>query len=380
MAQQAQALAMRSHNAALESVARVNSGLALIGLRRKEEGLKLLSEVAQQLRAAGNLESLSHVLQGQAQLLETVGDAAGALKAYRAQQALATEAALHDQQAQVLTLQEQFDATQREHDKRQLIENRALNNEALRRHELELRLWGLSVLLGMLLLPVLWLWYARTRAAQQALTLSTERLRRQSQTDALTGLPNRHHWLHHIQHQPLASGALYLIDLDHFKHINDQYGHAAGDEVLIETAQRLRSVLREQDLVVRWGGEEFLILMPDCGPAQMDVLAQRLLEALAQPPVLTQAGRLAVSGSIGFAAFPLLPQGVALPWEAAIGLVDAVMYLAKQRGRNRACGVHRLALANVAELAQCVQDVAQAWRSGRLELLEWLGPNPERSL
>ncbi len=378
-AQQALALATRSQYAALEQQARLYSGLALMGLHRREESFKLLDAVAAQLRAAGNLEALAEAWRSQARLLEQVGEPARALRAYRAEQALALEVALQDQQAQVLTLQEQFEAAQREADKRQLTETRALHNEALRQSRLQARLWSLSVLLGLLLLPVLWLWYARTRAAQRALKLSTERLRRQSQTDALTGLPNRHHWHERVSGQPLAVGVLYLIDLDHFKQINDEHGHAAGDEVLIEVAQRLRTVLREQDWVVRWGGEEFLVLMPHGGPELADVLALRLLSALAEPPMLTQAGALAVTASVGYAVFASPPECLAVPWESAIELVDALMYRAKLHGRNRACGFPSLPVADVPDvpaLAACVQALALDAQALPLPVTELCGPLP----
>jgi len=149
--------------------------------------------------------------------------------------------------------------------------------------------------------------------------------------------------------------------------------------VLIEVAQRLRTVLREQDWVVRWGGEEFLILMPHGGPELADVLALRLLSALAEPPVLTQAGALWVTASVGYAVFSAAPECLAVPWESAIELVDALMYRAKLHGRNRACGLQRLPVADVPDmpaLAACVQALALDAHALPLAVTELCGPLP----
>lgn len=410
-ATQALELARRTHYRDLEDLARINMGLALLGMKRREEGLAILRDVNEAQRQAGNLTGLSEVLLEQAALLEQLGDPGGALKAYRAEQALAQDVALHEQQTQVLTLREQFDASERERSRRRLIEERQLQQELLRRQRLQVRLWGLSALLGLLLVPVLWLWYARTRAAQQALRHSTERLRRQSLTDPLTGLPNRRMGQERMPGRAPARGALYLIDLDHFKQINDRHGHAVGDEVLVEVAQRLRSVLREPDLVLRWGGEEFLVLVDEADIRGAHLLARRLLVTLADPPVRTQAGELRVTGSVGYVEFRpavagtqtagasaeaqggmsagALAEGAVggaagVPpadpppcWDQAFQLADALMYLAKTRGRNRACGLHGLPATGVADLASRSAALAQAWAQARVDIVETAGPQPQ---
>ena len=160
---------------------------------------------------------------------------------------------------------------------------------------------------SLLLLAVVASLARRLRTHNRRLSVSNEKLRQQAQIDPLTGLSNRHH----LQATMAARGAdaglegtLYLIDIDHFKRINDRYGHAGGDAVLIEIARRLRATLRDDDLIVRWGGEEFLVLVRAMPAAEAEALAQRLLAALADAPVVHEGRPVAVSASIGYGVFP----------------------------------------------------------------------------
>lgn len=151
--------------------------------------------------------------------------------------------------------------------------------------------------------------------------------------DELTGVFNRHCLdqtiLAEMERQdryrePLS---LVMLDLDYFKNVNDQYGHDIGDSVLTQTAQRVGAAIRETDLLFRWGGEEFLILMPHTDSAGAVILAEKLRQAIADKPVLV-AG--IVTGSFGVAE--------RFPGESRIGWfrrVDAAVYRAKNTGRNR---------------------------------------------
>jgi diguanylate cyclase (GGDEF)-like protein len=171
-------------------------------------------------------------------------------------------------------------------------------------------------------------------------------------------------------------GSLLLVDIDHFKRINDRFGHAAGDRVLVEVARRLTEATREQDLVVRWGGEEFLIHVRDHGTAEVDRVAQRLLDAVAGQPVAYEGRDIGVTGSVGYASFPLGKAPLALSWERAIDLVDTALYLAKAHGRNRGYGVRALQAANPADVAEVAASLEDAWRAGRVTLQQLQGPPP----
>jgi len=169
-----------------------------------------------------------------------------------------------------------------------------------------------------------------------------------SLTDPLTQLRNRRYFEQVIGScaaEALAPGArgellLFMIDLDHFKAINDTHGHAAGDAVLAQCAQRLRGVARAHDHLVRWGGEEFVLLLRSGSRHDAPAVAQRLLQAVASPAFELPGGQaLAVTCSVGWCAFPAAP-GTAGPasWHETLQRADANLFEAKRAGRNRAVG------------------------------------------
>jgi diguanylate cyclase (GGDEF)-like protein len=162
--------------------------------------------------------------------------------------------------------------------------------------------------------------------------------------------------------------AMFLLDVDHFKHINDTYGHGAGDAVLREIADALREILRETDMIVRWGGEEFLAFLPAVPRGSLDEVARRLLAGIPQRPIDYQGTPLSVNVSIGFAPFPLAPGAGAISWERAINIVDMALYLAKGHGRNRAYGVRGLAGLDPAAMDEIEHDIEKAWRAGLVDL------------
>ncbi|POR40490.1 GGDEF domain-containing protein [Methylobacterium sp. V23] len=159
-----------------------------------------------------------------------------------------------------------------------------------------------------------------------------------AETDSLTGLSNRRGLQKLLRlrlpapgRQPL--GAVLILDLDHFKSINDRYGHASGDAVLATFAARLTATLRTTDLVARWGGEEFLVVLPGAGPQELLPVAERLRAAVAEAPFPHRSGALTVTVSIGVA----MMGRDAASFEEATRQADAALYQAKAQGRNRVC-------------------------------------------
>jgi diguanylate cyclase (GGDEF)-like protein len=142
----------------------------------------------------------------------------------------------------------------------------------------------------------------------------------------------------------------YIIDVDHFKEVNDIHGHAAGDELLSEMTKRIQSAIRMSDILVRWGGEEFLVVSRYTERAEAATLASRVLRAIGKEPFRLKSAPepLRRTCSVGWAAFPWFcnaPEVV--PYEMVVELADRGLYAAKQGGRNRAVGV----LAVEADLA-----------------------------
>ncbi|MFZ2988049.1 diguanylate cyclase domain-containing protein [Ideonella sp.] len=377
LAQQALPLSQALHFSQAEQLANTNSGLALIAMKRKDEGLLLVREAMAQQQRADEIVSLAETHSELGRYLELGGYHDEALEVYRNHRLVAREAFRRDQQRALVELQEGFEAERRRHAFELLTDDNQLKQEALRQSELRFRQWALATAVAATALALLLLGYLRMRSTQRVLRLSTERLKLQSEQDALTGLANRRHFQMRSgmsEGRDLAQGTLYLLDLDHFKRINDRFGHAAGDAVLIEAARRLKAVVREQDLVVRWGGEEFLILVEAEGAEQVELLAERLLAALASVPVVAGTAHIAVTASIGFASFPLHPGQLDVPWAMAIDLVDSAMYIAKTQGRNRAVGIRRMPADGLAALETLMQDLEAAWRDGVIQLVEFQGP------
>ena len=168
----------------------------------------------------------------------------------------------------------------------------------------------------------------RLKQLQDALRRQSTELDRLSRTDALTGLHNRRHVEEHLLAHESGSRrygyalAILVVDVDHFKAVNDRSGHAAGDAVLRQVAELLRSTVRFEDLVGRWGGEEFVVIAPHTDVPAARVLAERLRTAVA-------AGTAGVTVSIGGSA------AVASSAAALLATADANLYAAKDAGRDR---------------------------------------------
>jgi diguanylate cyclase (GGDEF)-like protein/PAS domain S-box-containing protein len=168
-------------------------------------------------------------------------------------------------------------------------------------------------------------------------TLAAQHAEHMARYDSLTGLPNRA-YLREVLEQALARAArqrwrlaVLFIDLDGFKRINDNLGHAAGDEVLKVTAQRLSGLMRRSDLVARLGGDEFVALVEDAGDAHaLTALARRMLTLIGEP-ILFDGRPYQVTGSVGISLYP----DDAMSSETLLCHADAAMYVAKEQGKNR---------------------------------------------
>lgn len=177
----------------------------------------------------------------------------------------------------------------------------------------------------------------RVRAGRRIADLE-QKLRMKASHDALTGLYNRGAIIEILQkeltrHQRNKhSFAIVFGDLDHFKRINDDFGHLAGDTVLREAASRISSVLRPYDALGRYGGEELLIVLPGCDAGEATEIAERVRRVVCDQPIVTDAGEVPASLSMGVA---VIAAGQQISFNALIHLADAALYLAKHKGRNR---------------------------------------------
>jgi diguanylate cyclase (GGDEF)-like protein len=374
-------LAREVKNLSSESVALANAGLASIALGRHEEGQALVKQSLMLEERVGSLTEQLGIQEELGLMLEKVGLLRQAWAALSEHRRLANEVFQRQHQQAVLELQEGYDADRRQREMAALQVDNSLKEATLDRRDLQQRLWAAGVTAGVLLLALVAVLLRRMRRSNTQLHSSNEQLKVASERDPLTGLANRRHLLAAMERSASAGsgfqGAMLLIDIDHFKRINDQHGHAAGDAVLVDVARRLRGALRDQDLTVRWGGEEFLIVVEGLPQGEVEALAQRLLLAIGGTPVVLDASgsqRLTVTASIGFAVFPIEPARLPLSWERAIDLVDTAMYLAKAHGRNRAYGVRALHEEEGAAATAQPGRLESAWRDGRADLTHLQGP------
>ena len=181
----------------------------------------------------------------------------------------------------------------------------------------------------------------RRRRYQDRLRTNYERSLSMALTDVLTGVYNRRYALRHMEGLMKRVGdtgkalSVMVCDLDRFKSVNDTYGHAAGDEVLKQFAQRATQCMRNIDMVARFGGEEFVILLPDTEGDNALKAAERLCNKIGSTPMDVADApdrKLTVTVSIGVASTTM-----AMPGEELIKLADAALYRAKQGGRNQVC-------------------------------------------
>ena len=172
-----------------------------------------------------------------------------------------------------------------------------------------------------------------------ALAHSSARDRQVARRDPLTGCPNRRAFSEIFERESARSRRLrqglsvLFLDIDHFKGVNDRLGHVVGDRVLQLVARRLDALVRDTDYVFRWGGEEFLVLLPHTRPSEASTMAERIRAAVARHGFIAQDGREAVhiTVSIGVAGTSEPPERA----EGLIALADTLVYQAKNAGRNR---------------------------------------------
>jgi diguanylate cyclase (GGDEF)-like protein len=178
--------------------------------------------------------------------------------------------------------------------------------------------------------------------ANERLRLANLALAEESHTDSLTALHNRRHLLAQLP-GVLATGAsvgVMLIDLDNFKQVNDRYGHPTGDNVLYAIGRLLADARRGSDLTVRWGGEEFLLLLNGVDSASALATAERLRRDIAAQDFGDgRGGRIRLTCSIGFSLHPLAEETSNETFEAALELADLALYRAKRDGRNLSIGL-----------------------------------------
>ena len=374
--EQALPVMRRHHDQRNERILLHNAALARLGLGQITGAKKDMEQMLTLWQNSGSGDE-AQALREFGDALAAAGDLRGALELYHRERKLTDDMMARNREAALKELQARYDREAKQRNIELLERDNTLKTAQIENRALLQRIWTLVA--ATLALAVLFavLLYLRVRETQRQLVQSQARLRVQSERDALTGLANRRHFQDVMLArggQRAFEGSLLLVDIDHFKHVNDRHGHAAGDEVLVEVAHRLAQAVREDDLVVRWGGEEFLVFAPALKADALEAFAERLLHGIGGTAIDTASGALRVTASIGHAHFPLAPHQVQLSWERALNLADMALYTAKSLGRNRAIGIEAVQAQDAESLAAMEADFERAWTEGHVTLRTIEGP------
>jgi diguanylate cyclase (GGDEF)-like protein len=367
------------------AIAQSNIGIAQMGQGKVAEGAAAVRAALKFSKDAGAKTDQESALGELGAMYEQLNMYKEAVATIREQQMLATELFRADREKSVAALQEQFDSVQRDKQIELLARENSLKDAEINNRRLQQAVTMLGAVVTVMAGVFVFLLYRRVRKTNQKLREANQQLEFHSVRDPLTGLFNRRSFLELMKKRPVdgSSGrrqddnpdGLMILDIDHFKNINDTLGHAGGDTVLVEIAKRLRTTVRDTDMVMRWGGEEFLIYSPKANADHLKSLAQRVLQVIGEAPIAVGDKSLTVTVTGGFLALPFsgLPESEC-NWEKAMQIADMALYLGKVNGRNRAYGLNRLLVPFAEAMPVLEHDISAALKAEMVELVEVVGP------
>lgn len=224
--------------------------------------------------------------------------------------------------------------------------------------------------------------YRRAQDKSEKLAQLNRELNEHARRDPLTRLQNRRAFLDKMadrsESMPVnrtATDCITLMNLDQFRLVNDRLGHDVGDAVLAEVGRRLNKVVRDTDMLVRWGGEEFLVFSPNAHPNQMRMMLERVMGAVGGAPIQVDGQPVVVTISAGLACVPFagIPERD-FDWQKVVSLAGKALRHAKQQGRNRAVAVVGLSADENEAMAAIEADFGHAVEQGMVELILVPGP------
>ncbi|RUO38919.1 hypothetical protein CWE15_10480 [Aliidiomarina taiwanensis] len=348
------------------------------------ESVPALEQAAEQVRHVISESEYIDLLQYMAKAYEHAGLYEKTIDVLKTQRELQQEFSRKERNKAIQELQLRAQANEQAIEI-ELLEQRNLAQQSkLRNADLQKKVFYLlSLVIVLASLLLLLAWRAARRANIRLQSLNQE-LEYQSSHDPLTGLLNRRSFQAAMTNKQRLSDssnkdkhpdALILLDVDYFKKVNDRKGHAAGDKVLVELAQRLRSLSRNTDMVVRWGGEEFLIYLKEMDPSFLPTYVEKLLKTIGETPVEAAGKTISVTATAGFISFPF-ESGVETihDWERCLQIADMALYLGKVQGRNQALGVMELLEENKAGLEALEHNLSGAIEKGWVRTTHVPGP------
>ena len=370
--------------------AKANIGFALGGQFKINQAMEYLNPVLAHSREMGDKADIEATVGEIGRMLERAKMYKEALEYTREQQKLSDEVFRADRAKTVATLQEQFDADQRQKQIELLARENQIKDADLKNGRLQQIITLLGATVTIFVGIFIYMLYRKVKQTNAKLEEVNQQLEFHSVRDPLTGLHNRRSFLElmktrgdNIENDRRESDGsnpdcLMILDIDHFKHINDTWGHAAGDAVLVEVSKRLRSAVRDSDQTMRWGGEEFLIYSPRTRPTQLTPMVERVLRSIGSTPVVVGSHTIPVTVSAGYISLPF--SGVSeqqCNWEKAMQFADMALYLGKVNGRNRAYGLISLLQPPEVVLPVLDQDFSAAIKNDMVEVVIVHGPKAE---
>jgi len=364
--QEALPIARTLHRNALEQTILFNIGVVKINTGSLGPGEEMIESVIAAAIQNGDEADAAELLHEYGQTLEQARQWQTALGVYHRENTVRERLLDAMRQRSLLEVEARFDADRKTRQIGILERDNALQRANFAAQQFRQKVILCAAILAIAICIILTWAFNRLSKAGALLRYASEH-------DTLTGLHNRRYFNDKIllpQRNRGFEGCLILIDVDHFKRINDALGHPIGDAVLTALGERLSHALREQDTLVRWGGEEFLAVLQPLSEPELNATVGRLLTVVEMSPVHVNGQIVECTVSIGCARFPLQGAAIDIALERAINLVDKALYRAKRSGRNRACFVRALRAPTEQE-AWSVNLSFEAATSGELlELLE----------
>lgn len=384
LAQQGLKIAENSGDLYQSYVSKVTYAQAISHLGRSAQAIAIFQEALTGFQQAGMEAEVIEVTGIMSAAYEQAGQTAKALAHFKLFKEKSDALFQSEKIKTVAELQEKYESEQKQREIELLSKENQLQAVQLQRRQ-DQRNIILFVAVSLVLICLLvFQRYRMIRKTNKKLQLMNVRLNELSLRDSLTGLYNRRFFFSHIDSHAAYSKrnidrlggvpaqlAFLIIDIDNFKTINDRYGHHVGDLVLKEFAARLAPVLRESDILVRWGGEEFLLLGRDVHFEGAGQLAQRVLSSIDRQMLTIERDERNITCSVGYCCFPFAGEDTqVINWEKAVQIADHCLYKAKAAGRNRAIGAQAASSPmSVEDQQRIVEDFEQACEQGLIRLV-----------
>ncbi|MEH6534683.1 MAG: tetratricopeptide repeat-containing diguanylate cyclase, partial [Photobacterium frigidiphilum] len=308
--------------------------------QRYNEALALSEKVLAQFEVMNNRKKSILLKEFISKIHEERGDYKQALVFYKQYTDEGKDYLFDERRKQLFALQESYEAKNKETEIELLTYENALKTARISEQQTLDKLWMLVALIFCLVIYILYRRYMSVAKTNFSLRRSNATLVSQSLEDPLTGLHNRRYleqWLETAeQNRQLDTYDLVVlvVDVDYFKKVNDSYGHEIGDNVLTEVAHRLKDNARSHnDLVIRWGGEEFVLVLALTPESDIEFVLNRLRESIASTPIISADHELTVTVSIG-AIGGIKGDVIYEQWDTLLTQADKALYNAKSSGRN----------------------------------------------